>query len=300
MCGYCIESSVVMEFINLERNFKSIDQNEIFLPVYFQETTKLFDLLAETQDKESLNASMPIIFCRLWMLKMEGKCHESQAIFDAIPTELKNAFLSEFQQHWKATTWEFLADARCYTEHHFWSESMQQNHLLESAENVLNQYLDWWTQGIDKDTSDPMERMEQTGVMDPIDDTKPTDWAKFYRLFPVVFFSFLFVAHRKTDSPLLERLALKGPHDVPDFTNFDLWLQRQAFYQQLQLQGMNFILEHYDVLRCELMMYGLLKFSFEHADLLALRKLHEQRPIYSFGIESDAVIEWIDELCGIH
>jgi len=127
--------------------------------------------------------------------------------------------------------------------------------------------------GENKEFSDPGKRMEETGIMDPIENTTPKDWDKFFSLFPVAYFSFLILARHKIDAKILRQIALECPRDVPSFTGNDLWLQRKAFAVCVKYYGVQFILDNYDDIRLEMIYYSLLKESICVADLDVLKSI---------------------------
>jgi len=65
---------------------------------------------------------------------------------------------------------------------------------------------------------------------------------------------------------------LNCPHDVPDFTGNDLWLQRKAFLFCVKKYGLEFILDNLNKIRFELIYYILLKTDMKLIDLSRLRK----------------------------
>ena len=95
-------------------------------------------------------------------------------------------------------------------------------------------------------------------------------------------------------------VLLNCPHDVPDFTGNDLWLQRKGFISCVKKYGVEFILDNLNKIRFELIYYILLKTDMK-VDLSRLRKaILSENEHFTFGMESEQVIELIDSLIKKH
>lgn len=127
--------------------------------------------------------------------------------------------------------------------------------------------------------------------MDPIEDTTQEDFESFHQNFPVVYCCFMILQTLKPESLLIERVALEDPHDVPDFSNRDLWLQRTAFLFCLERLGVNFIQDHYEKIRLELIYYALLRKSLSAKELEILKDLLENKEHFIIAVNAESVLQ---------
>ena len=137
---------------------------------------------------------------------------------------------------------------------------------------LLNFYHDWWLLGIGKEKSEPHQRMEQTGIMDPIDNTTLAEWNKFDALYPAISFALSYIIHHHSASEIIQKIALTNLEDVPDMWGKDLWLQRRAMIACVKHYGLSFIVDNLSQIRYELIYYVLLKTD---AHPIELNKLKE-------------------------
>jgi hypothetical protein len=139
--------------------------------------------------------------------------------------------------------------------------------------------------------------MKKTGIMDPIEDTPPKEWNRFYLFFPAVSFSLSFLSRHQSRSDIIKRIAIETPQNVPHFSGYDLWLQRKAFIVCLNEYGIQFIIDHYDKLRFELICYALLKNAISNkSEFYILEKIISSRDHFEIGLGSDSVLRLIDKL----
>ena len=85
--------------------------------------------------------------------------------------------------------------------------------VLRNALDLLNFYHDWWLLGIGKEKSNPDERIEETGVMDPIDNTTLAEWNRFDALYPAISFALSYIISHHGDSEIIQKIALTNLED---------------------------------------------------------------------------------------
>lgn len=299
MCGYCIEGGAALDFIESEKfsQYEEWVNNDI--TVYLQESTHFPQIIKKLKKLDGFHVSIDLAFCRLWE---ECSKKEFSNIYHCLVVEygekVIDNYLSELQNnHYLNETFNFLGDGNLYT-----SSACRENlfrdakQLVEASESILVAYLDFWVDGKGKAISDPVKRLEETGVIEPFEVTTAEDRETFYTLFPAVFFALLIIQQFNKNSELLKRIALESPHNVPDFLGYDLWLQRKAFEAAVKNHGIQFILDNYDGIRLELIYYTLIKASLCVAELDALKRHILSHQHWVSVIDSASVLELISKL----
>ncbi|MBK8640475.1 MAG: hypothetical protein IPN92_20125 [Chromatiaceae bacterium] len=298
MCGYCIEGGVTLDFIERQRVSEKLEFENNWVPIYLQESTNFPEIIDRIKAFDNFPGSIDIAFYRLWEAFLN---QEHDGIYHRLANEYGEKAIKDYlvglKSNYHNENWKFLGDSELYIKKGSWEHYLGNvNQLIDDSESTLKSYLDFWICGENKEISDPEKRIEETGIMDPIENTTPKDWNSFYTLFPVVFFSFLIVKRFKNDSDFLRRIALESPHDVPDFLGYDLWLQRKAFVVCVKNYGIQFILDNYDDIRLELIYYTLIKESFCVADLDEIKDHILSHEHWVNGVDSDSVVELINNL----
>jgi hypothetical protein len=301
MCGYCIEVGVTLDFIERQRMSEKIEFENHGLLVYLQESINFPEIIDKTKTFYGFSCSIDIAFCRLWEAFLN---QEHSGIYHCLVNgygeKVIDDFLLGLRNNYHNENWKSLGDKELYINKRSWDHFFGNvNQLIENSESTLKSYSDFWICGQNKEISDPEKRMEETGIMDPTEDTTPKDRDSFYTLFPIVFFSFLIIKRFKNDSEILSRIALESPHDVPDFSGYDLWLQRKAFVVCVKNYGIQFVLDNYDDIRLELICYALLKDSICAEDLGVLSNHISSHEHWVSGVDSDSVLELINTLKSI-
>jgi len=305
MCGYCIEGSITLDFIERQRMSEKIEFENNWVPIYLQESMNFPEIIDKIKTFDNFPGSIDIAFYRLWETSLN---QEYSGIYHCLVNEYGDKAIDDYleglKNNYHNENWKSLGGSELYINKGGWDHFLGNvNQLIEDSESTLKSYFDFWICGESKEFSDPEKRMEETGIMDPIENTTPKDWDSFYTLFPIVFFSFLIIKRFKNDSEILRRIALQSPHDVPDFLGYDLWLQRKAFVVCVKNYGIQFVLDNYDDIRLELIYYALLKDSICAEDLDVLLDVlnnhissHEH---WVNGVDSDSVVELINSLKSI-
>lgn len=301
MCGYCIEGGVTLDFIERQRASEKLEFENNWISIYLQESSDFPEIIGKLKNFDNFHGSIDIAFYRLWEELIN---QEYSGIYHCLANEYGakaiNDYLVRLKNNYHNENWKSLGDSELYINRGSWEHYLGNvNQLIDDSEFTLKSYLDFWICGVNKEICDPEKRMEETGIMDPIENTTPKDRDSFYTLFPVVFFSFLIVKRFKNDSDILRRIALESPHDVPDFLGYDLWLQRKAFVVCVKNYGIQFVLDNYDDIRLELIYYTLLKDTFCAEDLDVLKNHVLSHVHWVNGVDSDSVVQLINRLKSI-
>jgi hypothetical protein len=270
MCGYCIEGSVTLEYIesghiNLENQWASI---------YLQETTDLNETLEETKTLNRFDDSIGIVFCRMYE---QFIAHGFNNLYQHIETVFKQTttdqFLIERRNCQEDKIWQTLGNPQIYQDKHSWDQFISnRNQLIAASEKLLWLYYDFWLADKEERPEDPLAKVVKFGQKYQLDIPPPKDKRRFNTLFPAIYFALEFLAKHHPRSSALIQLALKNP-DVPDFDGNDLWLQRKAFMACLKEYGFQFIAYHFKNIRFELMAYALLKGTIKDDKLHKLSEL---------------------------
>lgn len=297
MCGYCFENWLLLEGLSSRRDEAVAETGTPFLrniaaAVLLQEEEPLLPFLDQAARWGNPSFQLDIIFCRLFehclFLGVDRSLvRKINSLYgpDAAATFLHNRNHTVLAVHWIAIfTPAAFADEDKWRRF-LWTASAR---LADLTYDTLEFYVDWWLRGRGKTTSDGADRLEQTGRMDPIDNTPKQEWDYFYAIFPWVYFSLMYIGRYCPNAPLIEQIALHPPQDVPDFPGHDLWLQRRAFLFYLQSAGWPGLLKHPDQIRFALVEYGLRKYKpFRRQTASALAWLRANQDRFPFWDEND-------------
>ncbi len=150
---------------------------------------------------------------------------EIQQEFEAVSAELNISHLA------------LLYDPETY----FWKRSSRQYQLLSdlipSCRELLKHYISWWLDGKGLRKNDLMAMMDETGVMDPIDDISEEENSRFRLLVRAIFCSILTIGKCTAGRNMLLAIVQRLPAGVPYFNGEDLWLQRIAALKLIDLEG---------------------------------------------------------------
>jgi len=297
MCGYCIEGGIVLDFIEHEQSESESEDESRFLAdeLFLLESYDYLGAMTKMQNSINFSRLIDVVFCRVWETLVNEEYYGAlQRVSVLFGADTINKFLSKIKGNHNHSSWNLLGNSKLYFDKSKWEIFINNKELLiRNSENTLASYYRWWIQGENKKTSDPTQRMEETGIMDPIDNTIPKEWDKFYSSFPFVYFSLLFLLKHQDNSDIIKRIALEDPNDVPDFLGYDLYLQRKAFAACVKKYGVSFIIENYDDIRLELIYYALLKKSICNKDAAVLRVHLLSHSHWSMGISTDEVLQFI-------
>ena len=301
MCGYCIEASVAFSFVEREKSSENIKKDDCWMPIYLQEAEDIVDIVYKQIATDHLARSIDVVFYRIWeILLFQERFEVCRSLFDEVDQEAKNDFLGRLKNNKYSGLFGPLGEGETYIDSDDWKRFAEsKDQLIEGAIKTLNDYCNFWVLGVGKEKSDPERRLRETGVMDPVENTTPKDWNRFYSLFSIAYFSFLILLKYRNDDALIKRIALGSPHDTPDFFGYDLWLQRKAFTVCVRNYGIRFIQENIDSIRLELIYYSLLKRAICTSELDALKNHLLSYDYFSIAIDSETVIGLINDLQSI-
>ena len=280
MCGYCIECGVLIPALESAYKGETVKIDGFYIANYLQEEDNFYIAVDKAKEFENFNDFSDIAICRLYeqyiLYGLDNALYKKiTSIFghDVVDVFLKKRRALNNKQNVSAI-WEKLYDKEIYQNNRQWSNFMSaKTELIEISSNVLSFYYDWWIKGHKKEISDPMERLNETGIMDPIENTPQKEWEKFYALFPWFYFSLMYLWKYHSNTELIKKIALHHPKDVPDFEGYDLWLQRKAFVFYIQKVGITKMLKHVDKIRFELIYYALLKCKVSRDEIKTIIRL---------------------------
>jgi len=261
MCGYCIERTGVLEFVESERFTESIERHAMFESVYLQESNSFPQIIASLKAESIFSGQIEIAMFRVWeALIFENNNQLFDAVADEYPNESTNAFLSKLKRGSK--DWEVLGDLSTYTDKDCWEEfARNSEQLIEKAQRTLAGYIDGWLEPVDQRLDTPMEWESANMAIEANRKKALDELGKFYTAFPFVYFSLLVLIKNRRNSPLISSIALRCPKRIPDFSAYDLWLQRMALMSSLEEYGVNFLFENHPSIRLELIVYCVARLS---------------------------------------
>lgn len=294
MCGYCYEGIMLHVVETGQRYTKGYRFS------YLQESD---DIKSEIQQLEDPNNPEPLIdlaFCRLYDHYFANSFDIE--LFNILQDKFGHAAVQSYLTKRQTGSSAFkaeLSDINLLSNEGCWNQFIaDKEKILKNSLDLLNFYHDWWLLGIGKEKSEPLQRMEQTGTMDPIDNTTLAEWNRFGSLYPAISFALSFIINHHNDSEIIQKIALTNLEDVPDMWGKDLWLQRRAMIACVQRDGLSFIMNNLNQIRYELIYYVLLKDTINSAELNELKRVilaEDEHPIQGM-MESEHIIELMDRV----
>jgi len=118
-------------------------------------------------------------------------------------------------------------------------------------------------------------------------------------IFPLIYFSLLYLQSEQADHPILLKIALNSINYCPGFDALGLWLQRKAFIHLIQTEGipttLNHIADYINLssvndssersFRIELLWYAVMKLNLSKVDIaLVVRMLKDHSKL---GLSND-------------
>ena len=294
MCGYCYEGIMLHVVETGHRGTKGYRFS------YLQESD---DIKTEIQQLEDPNNPEPLIdlaFCRLYdhYFAHGFDVELFNILQDKFEHEAVQSYLDRRQSSSSAFEAE-LSNINLLSNETFWTQFIaDKERNLKVSLDLLNSYHDWWLLGIGKEKSDPDERIEETGIMDPIDNTTLSEWNKFDAIYPAISFALSFIIHHHGNSEIIQKIALTNLKDVPDTWGKDLWLQRKAMIACVKRNGLSFIVDNLNQIRYELIYYVLLMADASSSELKKLKEailVVDEHPMQGM-MEADHVFELMDRI----
>ena len=270
MCGYCIEGSVTLAFVESE----DINLEDNWLPVYLQETKDLAATINRTLSFGRFENAIGIAFCRLYRQFIQSGFNDGYQHLEAVyGLSTLVEFFQERRESQSAEIWQTLGNPVLYQDQREWGRFISnRNELTEASEKLLWSYYGFWLADQEDEAVQPLPKITSIGQKYQVDYPPSRDRAKFNAQFPAIFFALSVLANYKPDSNAIIRIALKNP-ETPDFTGNDLWLQRISFIACLKHYGFEFIAYHFKHIRYELLAYALLKGCINDNNIYQLTEL---------------------------
>lgn len=247
MCGYCFEGG------NLSYNTMQLEvlpsELQMLMPTNLEDCLDIHSALDSiAPQKEKLESVAMVICCRgLEVLIAEGFSSENyQALLSnskfiaAVDVftgeENRKRYLAEDPRFDLAIA-RWVLDKAVFTQVGYLENKMSRWTRGE-VESLLKQYADFYLDGIGLKRNDLNKIMEETGVMDPIDDICIEDRQVFTDRFPAFWCALHWLGGQTEDVPLLWEMTTKNAIGVPDFEGLELWLQRRAALISYDLNGL--------------------------------------------------------------
>jgi len=265
MCQYCIEGGVLIPLLEAAYvgEVKKIDG--WYISSCIQEEDNLYTAVDKARGFEDC-CSIDIVICRLYEEFIFYGF--DNLLYKKITTVFGSDFVDVFLKQRNALNnkqkisviWENLYNKENYQNDLLWNNFISaKTELIEFSLDVLNFYYDWWIKGNKSETSYPMKRLEETGIIFPVGHMLQKESEIFDALFPWVYFSLMYLAKYNSSPDLIEKIALYSSKQMPGIGGYDLWLQRRAFIFFIQKLGMINALKKIEKIRIELIYYALLK-----------------------------------------
>jgi hypothetical protein len=300
MCGYCTEAIAIRALQPRE----NIGSPSSFLGLYLEEVRDfpgaLRQLSLEVVSRPYI-ASITM-YRAIEMLVAHGFESESyqaliqqpqliSAISVACAKGAETA-LSDLDARLDASDFAWLFETDTYLKAGYF-----ERHSNESIDpicySLLNEYVGWWLDGGSVQHQDLNQRMQDTGIMDPIEDIPMAEQLLFSHRFPALWFSLLRISSLPMRTKMLWTIITKNPSGVPDFDGLDLWLQRRATLAYYDQQGLAPFLNEFESIREGLIQYlaaARITKSDEKSALIAA--IGENNSLYS---PTDEWL-WVDDL----
>lgn len=256
MCGYCIETAM-LDLLEQEVSTGRPDKDEEVSPLFesiTQETNFLMHSLKLARKFHMMDEIFYVAHCRAIE---EIVHHPHTAMKDGLPqiALIKHLhgykrFIStrfadqEFVSWLPDPAWMALYHMGFVFSSDMWTEFLSREDLLLESARLLEKYSLWWLQGHEQTKNDLNARMEETGVLDPIEDIAEKDWARFYDFYPALYFAMHYCSRHSPDLPVLKSIALDCPNGVPGFPGYDLWLARKSLVLAIRHYGVDFLLDN--------------------------------------------------------
>ncbi|MBX3618249.1 hypothetical protein [Nitrosomonas sp.] len=268
---------------------------------YLQESDDIKTEIQRLEDPNNPASLIDLAFCRLYDHYFEHGF--DVALFNTLQVKFGHVAVKSYFARRRSSSSEIfkaeLNNINLLNDEVCWNEFIaDKERILKNSLDLLNSYHDWWLLGIGKEKSDPDERIEETGIMDPIDNTTLAEWNRFDALYPAISFALSYIINHHSDAEITQKIALTNLEDVPDTWGKDLWLQRRAMTACVQRNGLKFIIENLGQIRYELIYYVLLKTDANPAELKNLKEVilaEDEHPMQGM-MESEHIIGLMDRI----
>lgn len=257
VCGYCVEQVLINDILEQEWSTgKPILEDQvhgILLPCHAQESNFILHSVKFARSRDMVDEVLPILHCRALekiILRPES----------ALETSLPQMALAKHYHEYQRTlpyTWPYesiinLLPAPAWATLYWpefvfsrkaWEDFMHIQDLLDQATSLVQAYCTWWLQGHEQAKNDLQQRMDETGVLDPLEDINEHEWERFHSLFPALYFALCYLGGKGLNLDVVEKVALTSPNGVPLFSGHDLWLQRKAMTYLVSNKGASYLIQ---------------------------------------------------------
>ncbi|AEJ01676.1 hypothetical protein Nit79A3_1875 [Nitrosomonas sp. Is79A3] len=294
MCGYCYEGIMLHVVETGHRGTQGYRFS------YLQESDDIKTEIQQLEDPNNPESLINLAFCRLY--DHYFACGFDVELFNILQAKFGHEAVQAYLTRRQACSSAFkaeLSDINLLSDEACWNQFVTKKEIiLKNALDLLNFYYGWWLLGIGKQKSGPDERIEESGIVDHIDNTTLAEWNKFDALYPAISFALSYIINHQSDSEIIQRIALTNLEDAPDTWGKELWLQRRAMIACVKRTGLSFIVDNLSQIRYELIYYVLLKAKITPIELNTLREAifaEDKHPMQGM-MESGHVVDLIDRL----
>lgn len=318
MCGYCLEG-LALEILEKERCgkllAKDIPPGGSFQSNWYLRESSNFPAAFErfkricSRRRIAMLTEVPVdtVFLRGLQLFLEqgfkSKTYQQflrqkpfrNFIIEACREEMKDKFIQE-TKGLEIESLAILYDVRTFLDEnhsHIMDSAIQ---IIPSCKKLLDHYYAWWLQGEGLRKNDLYQRMEETGIFDPIEDIDSNEHDRFSLLLRALYFSLLIIGRYPAGSNILLKIARKCPVGVPWFSGDDLWLQRIAALKLYDLIGFEKFLKNLPVLRATHFYYIDLMRKFTPEERRRILQKYILHPESARNDDFVKIEEWLEGL----
>lgn len=280
MCGYCIESGDVIDFVQRQELIDKYDNNIVLN--YVQECRDLPATLDKLRHMDSFLCTVDTALCRAYEMALRSN---EQGIFPILRDYFGQEYLDKLLENLSTDVGcpllGKLKDPAIYNDSGQWTSFIENRAgLIEDATRLLDYYHQWW-------------------LMDDAPTTDRSKLGRIFDIFPMLYFSLIYLMEYQSNAPIIRLLALQEPLQVPTFFGCDLWLRRKAFTHCIQQHGVPFIQENHESIRIVLIRYALAKRIINKTELDQLEEIVLTKYNYEYDdqrVEADNARKQIAQL----
>lgn len=289
MCSECAQIAFYHRVLMAEKNQESFELANSLLPYYLQETSNLAGGINNAKGLENFSGYPETVFCRLYEQNILNGFDPSLSkfIMSSFDREAINSYLEDRRMFIGDNTWHALGFGELYRAEEGWNNFVRdKSQLINSSLNALQPYYEWWIDG--KTASEPTDILE-------------SDLDRFQSLFPILYFSLIYLSKYSKASRIIKDIALNRQFGRTFVCSNDSWLQRKAFVCCIREEGVRFISDNVRNVRCALIYHALLKIDFGLHDLQELKNLVSgEKSHFPVAVELSNVSHLIDFMILMH
>lgn len=303
MCGYCIQSEYILPISEGEGFIDQFILDDarfarLLSPVYLQESKNLPIAIDKIRCIRSLAGFADIVFCRIWEMLM---VHPSNSVYQILNNHFSSTEINGFLEKLRLNSDELstlLSDPKLYQNVDDWNQFISnKQYLISSAEKRLFSYYKWWLLSDNESAIESiLSRQGKGRGLSGMGNKELNMLSIFHVFFPIVYFSFLYLAKYKSDAEIIKKIALNNPHCVPEFDGYDLWLRRKALIVCVKKYGIQFITDNYQQVELDMVYYVLLRIKQSKCNIEILLKHIMKNHYSSMNLERSFVINKIESM----